>query len=44
MRFVTCEPTIRPLAVKISAVNEKKKDVVSAASSPMISIETASQE
>jgi len=38
MRFVTCEPTERPVEVKIRAVMAKKKEVASAASSPMKSM------
>jgi len=35
MQFVTCEPTIRPVCVKMRAVMAKKNEVASAASSPM---------
>jgi hypothetical protein len=35
MRFVTCEPTERPVEVKINAVMAKKKAVARAAISPM---------
>jgi len=35
MRFVICHPTLRPVEVKIKAVMAKKKEVASAASSPM---------
>jgi len=35
MRFVTCEPTDRPVDVNIKAVMAKKKAVASEAISPM---------
>src|SRR4026209_1906184 len=35
MRFVTCGPTMRPAMVKMITVTAKKKDVASAASSPI---------